>query len=46
MNSFRPHFPGRLLARPELIQVLVFAAGVHDIEEPVMALGIELAFAG
>src|SRR5260221_529445 len=45
MNSFRPHFPGGLLARPEFIQVLVFAVGVHGIEEPVVAVSHELTFA-
>src|ERR1700675_4894760 len=45
MNSFRPHFPRRLLARPELVQVLVFAVSVHGEEESVMAIGHELTFA-
>src|SRR5258708_31631092 len=45
MNSFRPHFPGGLLARPEFIQVLVFAVGIHGIEEPVVAVSHELTFA-
>src|SRR6266849_1646645 len=46
MNSFRPHLPGSLLAGPKLIQVLVFAIGVHGVKEPVMAIGHELALAG
>src|SRR6266446_1340942 len=45
MNSFRPHFPRRLLARPELVQVLVFAVSVHGEEEAVMAISHELTFA-
>src|SRR5664279_3857660 len=44
MNSFRPYLPRGLLARPEFIQVLVFAVSVHRIEEPVMAIGHELTF--
>src|SRR5271155_4746207 len=44
MNSFRPHFPRGLFARPELIQVLVFAVSVHGMEEPVMPIGHELTF--
>src|SRR5580700_1013275 len=46
MNSFRPHFPRRLLARPEFIQILVFAVSIHGVEEPVMTIGHKLAFAG
>src|SRR6266478_515313 len=45
MNSFRPHFPWGLLARPELVQVLVFAVSVHGEEEAVMAISHELTFA-
>src|SRR5260370_36448021 len=45
MNSLRPHFPWGLLARPELVQVLVFAVSVHGEEESVMAIGHELTFA-
>src|SRR6266853_6089005 len=45
MNSFRPHFPRCLLARPELVQVLVFAVSIHGEEEAVMAISHELTFA-
>src|SRR5260370_34969610 len=45
MNSFRPHFPGSLLARPEFVQILIFAVSVHCEEESVMAIGHELTFA-
>ena len=38
-------FHGVCLARPEFIQVLVFAVGVHGEEEAVVAIGHELAFA-
>src|ERR1700674_4429760 len=44
MNSFRPHFPRRLLARPEFVQILIFAVSVHGEEESVMAIGHELTF--
>src|ERR1700682_2169990 len=45
MNSFRPHFPGGLLARPEFVQILIFAVRVHGVEKSVMVIGHELAFA-
>src|SRR6202047_548034 len=45
MNSFRPHFPGSLLARPKLVQVLIFAVRIHGEEKSVMAVGHELTFA-
>src|ERR1700730_15194979 len=45
MNSFRPHFPGSLLARPKLVQVLIFAVRIHGEEKSVMAIGHELTFA-
>src|SRR6267378_7452887 len=45
MNSFRPHFPGGLLARPEFVQVLIFAVRVHGEEESVMPIGHELTLA-
>src|SRR6266403_3636901 len=45
MKSFRPHFPRCLLARPELVQVLVFAVSIHGEEEAVMAISHELTFA-
>src|SRR5579862_1346163 len=43
-NSFRPHFPRSFLARPEFVQILIFAVGVHGIEESVVAIGHELTF--
>src|SRR6266404_5802602 len=45
MNSFRPHFPRRLLARPELVQILIFAVRINGKEKSVMAIGHELTFA-
>src|ERR1700676_3342599 len=45
MNSFRPHFPRGLLARPEFVQILIFAVRVHGEEKSVMAIGHELTFA-
>src|ERR1700682_20602 len=45
MNSFRPHLPWSLFARPEFVQVLVFAVRVHGIKKSVMTIGHELAFA-
>src|ERR1700722_11633802 len=45
MSSFRPHFPRSLLARPEFIQVLIFAIGIHGEEKSVMSIRHELTLA-
>src|ERR1700681_388065 len=44
MNSFRPHFPRSLIARPKFIQMLIFAVGVHSVKEAIVAICHELTF--
>src|ERR1017187_5501613 len=41
-----PRLPGSRMAVPKVVEILVFAVGVHAVEEAVMAVGHELAFVG
>ena len=34
-HSPRPHFPGSLAARPDVVEDLVLAVGIHGVEEAV-----------